>query len=137
MYTLNITRTYVRVSLAESFVCGGVRDEFTYYAKISAERLDRRGFVVDVKAVMAAVQRAFAEGTFKASCEELCNGVAHTILTVAVEEGVKVEDLTVTVMNQTGNVELTWKDGDLTPKFPRKATAREKAETPAASPRAC
>jgi hypothetical protein len=128
MYTLSIYRQRVAVSLAEAFVCGGIRDQFEYEAKIQAKSLDRRGFVLDVKQVIDNVGYEFGRETLKASCEELCNGVLHTILATATAEAVALDKVSVRVKNLTGHVELAWEADEEAPKFPRKATAKERAE---------
>ncbi len=127
-YTLVLYRQIVAVSLADAFVCGGVNGQFQYEAWIKAEQLDNRGFILDVKDVIGRIEHAFSQTMLKASCEELCNGVAHTILSLGVEEGIRLTEVKVRVKNMTGHVELLWEDGDTSPAFPRAATAKEREE---------
>lgn len=125
-YILGIDNTTVRVNLAETFVCGGVYDNFVFTAEVETSTLDESGFTVDVKELIAAVHKAFdpADGMLVASCEQLAEGVANVFYRVM---GSRLERCEVIVYNLTGRVEFSWTDEDPMPRFPSLATKDQKA----------
>lgn len=134
--TLNINERSVRVDLAEEFVCGGVEDYFDYECQITTRGLTTEGFVTEVKAFIDAVDRAFSpsNGMFKASCEELAQGVAH----VAYKNTKNMVECYVEVKNLTGSVIFTWKKGNKVPTFPNRAkTYARKVRSQSSSPSKC
>lgn len=139
--TLVVERFIVDAQLVENAICGnGNGGSFETECRLVVEGLDDNGFVVEVHSFIEAVQRAYADGMRKASCEELAGGVinvAHRLI------GPRLTEASATVYNQTGHVEVDWERGNEVPAFPRTATAQETKATrkarrePRYEPRGC
>lgn len=126
MKKLVIEEFGVSVKLVDNFVCGGVDDEFNCEVTVGASQLTEEGYVVEVEQILGHIRDAYKKDTFKASCEELVQGVVH----VVAKDFANVTLIDAKVWNRTGWVEMTWKRGEhVIPEFPRKATASEKQRT--------
>jgi len=139
--TLAVHSFGVDAQLVENAICGnGNAGSFETECRLVVEGLDGSGFVVEVHSFIEAVQRAYADGMRKASCEELAGGVVHVAHRLI---GSRLVEASATVYNQTGHVEVAWKRGDEVPAFPREATKQEVKAThktrqePRYEPRGC
>lgn len=127
LHRLILTNQLITASLVNNKVCGGLDDgKFKCHIEIVTRDLDSDGFVTDNQEFLDYVQQTFDQGRYKASCEELCDGITRLAFNTV---GGRLEQCHVTVFNLTGKVVSNWKRGDEIPIFPRLATRREKEET--------
>src|SRR3954466_9774193 len=63
--------------LAEGHACGGWDKKFRASIVLECEKLDEHGFVVENMTVIKAVRAFFKGRKYVASCEQLCQCIAH------------------------------------------------------------
>jgi hypothetical protein len=114
-HSITIKPFAVRASLAVGEECGGWDGHFRASITMDCKELDKRGFVVENLSIIRATRKFFAGRKFVASCEQLCECIAH--LANKLGEG-RLTRIRVRVYNLTGHVDLDWKRGCSIPPLP-------------------
>lgn len=122
-YGLNLNRFSIPVELVDIDRCSGYDDgKVAAEMEIVTDNLDARGFVTDNGGFLEIVNLEFADGPFKASCEEIAAGLINLTTRLVGDNLVVVN---AKVYNSTGSVTVIWRRGSEIPPFPRKATRTE------------
>lgn len=116
--TLVVNDQIISTKLVGSSPCNCDSGSFRTSYKITSRKLNHNGFILDVKKIMNEIQGRFEHRTLHASCEQLAEGVANSILYFGKSWYADITELTVVVTNKTGHVELTWVQGEQIPEFP-------------------
>jgi hypothetical protein len=108
---------FVAATLVDVAVCGGYNGKFKCDLTLHAGGND-----VDTRQLMEDIEFAFSANQWKASCEELCQGLAYAAYNTnnKIMKGVVAR-----VYNKTGYGECRWEEGLELPDFPREATPGE------------
>lgn len=132
-YGLNLSRFEIAVNLVDIDRCSGYESgKVSAEMEIVTDTLDTRGFVTDNGGFLEIVNLEFADGPFKASCEEIAAGLINLTTRLVGDNLVVVN---AKVYNSTGSVTVIWRRGSEIPPFPRKATRTEVKEQENAKPR--
>ena len=106
--------------LVDNAVCGGYDGYFNTDISIVVDQV--HAWTVLHNRIMPQVYLRFREAIIKASCEELCAGLAHIAIQIA---GQPLVSFSARVQNLTGYAEIIWYSGQAMPPFPRLATQLE------------
>lgn len=105
----------VAASLDKHHVCGGWDGHFKAAVTIVSDNLDENGFVVENLTVIRTIRKFFKGRKYRASCEQLCQCIAHICHGLA---GDRVTSIHVKVYNLTGHLEINWNKGQTIPPLP-------------------
>lgn len=105
----------VRARLAEGHACGGWDEKFRCAVTLTSEDLDEHGFVVENMTVIKTIREFFKGKKYVASCEQLCQCIAHICHKLA---GERLTHVHVKVYNLTGHLEIDWNRGETIPPLP-------------------
>jgi hypothetical protein len=105
----------VRSRLAEGHACGGWDEKFKASVTLISTDLDEHGFVVENLSVIRAIRKFFKGRTYVASCEQLCQCIAHICHDLV---GDRLISCHVKVFNLTGHLALDWERGQSIPPLP-------------------
>jgi hypothetical protein len=105
----------VRARLAEGHACGGWDEKFRAAVTLECENLDKHGFVVENMTVIKTIRKFFKGRKYVASCEQLCQCIAHICHDLV---GERLTCAEVKVYNLTGHLEIKWCKGEAIPPLP-------------------
>lgn len=105
----------VKARLAQNHVCGGWDKHFRTSVTLVSEDLDKDGFVVENLTVIRTIRKFFGNRKYVASCEQLCQCIAHICHDLG---GERITAIHVKVFNLTGHLALDWHRGQSIPPLP-------------------
>lgn len=105
----------IEARLSESTACGGWDKRFKAGVMCECYELDENGFVIENQTLIQNIRDYFAQAKYKASCEQLCQCIAHLCFRMT---GKRLTRVTVQVFNLTGYTEIDWQAGSEVPPLP-------------------